>query len=175
MLKWTIVALSVHFCVASDTITIGPDTLNLVSHTSNLTGSHVGFASLAFYLNGSVVESPRGSGRGWLYTSSLDGAGKWTSDVRSLRLDVFANAEVPTGPPTRVLNGTAADRWATIHLVLRVNEGLWVAFYSTGRRARAAVATSARGPFIPDPSFGIHSSSSGWEQGCSIEADGGFR
>ena len=160
--------------ILADVITIGPDKLTLVAHTSNLTGIRTGFASLAFHLNGSVVESCPGSGSGWLYTTAQDNAGKWTTDVRSLRLDVFASPDSPTGLPTRVLNGTSADRWATVHLVLRVSQGLWVAFYSTGRRARAAIGATARGPFIPDPLFGIHSLSSGWEAGCSIEADGGF-
>ena len=158
--------------ILTDVITIGSDELTLVAHTSNLTGSRTGFASLAFHLNGSVVESS--PGLGWLYTTAQDNAGKWTTDVRSLRLDVFAGAGIPIGSAIRALNGTSADRWATAHLVLKVNEGLWVAFYSTGRRARAAIGASARGPFVPDPIFGIHSLNAGWEAGCSIEADGGF-
>ena len=96
-------------------------TLRLLRHSSRLTEDG-GFASWPFHLNGSIVTEA--DGRSWLYTSS-QASGKWTTDVRSATLDPFT-APGGLGPPRRALNGTAADRWATMHLVLRVDDGLRV-------------------------------------------------
>ena len=148
-------------------VEIGGVTLRLLRHTSRLTEDG-GFASWPFHLNGSIVTEA--DGRSWLYTSS-QASGKWTTDVRSASLDPFATPNL--GPTRRALNGTAADRWATMHLVLRVDDGLWVAFYSTGAIVRSAVASSPTGPFLPDASFAVRATE-GWEEGCSLEADGGF-
>ena len=158
-----------------DTITIGRDRFALTAHTSNFTGNKDGFASLAYHLNGSIVESPPGSALSWLYTSSIDSSGKWTSHVRSFHLDAF-NGDI--GPRVSVLNGTLSDRWATIHLVLRAAHNTWLCFYSTGKGVKAAISTSPEGPFIPDELFYLRPSSTSeinaWENGCSLEADGGF-
>ena len=152
---------------AGDVLEIGGVTLRLLRHTSRLTEDG-GFASWPFHLNGSIVTEA--DGRSWLYTSS-QASGKWTTDVRSASLDPFTTPNL--GPARRALNGTAADRWATMHLVLRVDDGLWVAFYSTGAIVRSAVASSPTGPFLPDASFAVRPTE-GWEEGCSLEADGGF-
>ena len=153
---------------AGDALEIGGVTLRLLRHTSRLTEDG-GFASFPYHLNGSIVTEA--DGRSWLYTSS-QASGKWTTDVRSASLDPFTAAP-NLGPTRRALNGTAADRWATMHLVLRVDDGLWVAFYSTGAIVRSAVASSPTGPFLPDATFAVRPSE-GWEEGCSLEADGGF-
>ena len=155
---------------SGDDLEIGGVTLRLLRHTSRLTEDG-GFASFPYHLNGSIVTEA--DGRSWLYTSS-QASGKWTTDVRSATLDPFT-APTPggLGPARRALNGTAADRWATMHLVLRVDDGLWVAFYSTGAIVRSAVASSPTGPFLPDATFAVRPTV-GWEEGCSLEADGGF-
>ena len=97
-----------------DDLEIGGVRLRLLHHTSRLTEDG-GFASWPFHLNGSIVTEA--DGRSWLYTSS-QASGKWTTDVRSASLDPFTAAP-NLGPTRRALNGTAADRWATMHLVLR--------------------------------------------------------
>ena len=153
---------------AGDILEIGGVTLRLLHHTSRLTEDG-GFASFPYHLNGSIVAEA--DGRSWLYTSS-QASGKWTTDVRSATLNPFTTPG-GLGPARRALNGTAADRWATMHLVLRVDDGLWVAFYSTGAIVRSAVASSPTGPFLPDATFAVRPSE-GWEEGCSLEADGGF-
>ena len=97
------------------------------------------FGTLAFTPQGEVWRDH--DGRSWLYTSTRNERGRWISQARW-----FSCATLEAGPPQTVLEVHAPDLWAVVHLVIRLCDERWLAFYSAGRGIRAAIAESANGP-----------------------------
>jgi len=145
---------------------VGSWHLELIDHHDDIAGLNDHFGTLLFDTAGRL--SVHAGSRTWLHTGSLVD-GRWLSFARELDLDTLAAGE------TRIsLVAHDDDDWATIHLVLRVSETLFVAFYSTGTAVRAAVADEPAGPFRAVPGFAVRATEP-WEIGATIESDGGFR
>ena len=67
------------------------------------------------------------------------------------------------------------DQWAVIHDVMKVNDGMFVAFYSTNGGVRAAVSDKADGMFTAVPNFKIEVTEAWERQGGnkhSLESNG---
>ena len=149
---------------AEEVLEIGGMKLKQVFHHDHLTGKNDHFGALLFDANGHLAK--HNSNKTWLYTGAK--IGQWKSFVREFDLDTLKATQ-----RTKVLEPQPSDRWASVHLAIKVQEDLFVLFYSTGKRVRAAVANHPRGPFIVDETFRIGASQP-WEKGCSIESDCGF-
>ncbi|REJ90557.1 MAG: hypothetical protein DWQ34_17065 [Planctomycetota bacterium] len=147
------------------TLTIGTVRLERIEHHDRLTGEKDHFGNLLFDTDGKLVRHD--GHKTWMYTGALQ-EGKWTSYAREFDLDTLEVAE-----RSQVLMPIEGDKWASIHLVIRVAEDFYLAFYSTGRVIRAAVADRPDAVLTPDPDFEI-APSQDWEKGCSLESDGGF-
>ena len=106
------------------------------------------FGTLAFTPEGRVWRDR--DGRSWLYTSTLDDHGRWVSQARW-----FSCTTLEAGPPQTVLEVDAPDLWAVVHLVIRLSEERWLAFYSAGRGLRAAIAERANGPLRRLDNFAV--------------------
>ena len=137
----------------------------LLFHTDDLAGANDHFGCLLFHPRGALAE--HAGSRTWLYTGSLEND-RWVTYARELDLDTLE-----CGPKRLALEAHDDDDWATIHLVLQVRPDFFVAFYSTGRAVRAAVAAAAGGPFHAAPGFRVEARDA-WELGATIESDGGF-
>jgi hypothetical protein len=137
----------------------------LLFHSDDVAGANDHFGCLLFHLGGELAE--HAGSRTWLYTGSLEND-RWVSYAREFDLDTLE-----CGPRQPALQAHDDDDWATIHLVLQVRRDFYVAFYSTGRAMRAAVAEAPCGPFRAVPGFRVDARDP-WELGATIESDGGF-
>ena len=147
------------------TLKIGPVRLERIEHHDRLTGQKDHFGNLLFDTDGRLV---RNDGHmTWMYTGALQ-ENKWVSYAREFNLDTLEVSD-----RTQVLTPIAGDEWASIHLVIRVTDDFFVAFYSTGKLIRAAVSDRPDAVLTPDADFEIRASQE-WERGCSLESDGGF-
>ena len=150
--------------LADDVIEIGGVKLKRVLHHDHVTGTNDHFGALLFDGNGHLVKHD--GNKTWLYCGAKEG--KWISFIREFNLDTLK-----AKPRKKVLTTYKNDRWASVHLAVKVAENFFVLFYSTGKQVRAAVGVAPQGPFVTDPHFGIRSSQ-GWEKGCSLESDCGL-
>jgi hypothetical protein len=137
----------------------------LLYRTDDLAGANDHFGCLLFHPGGTLAE--HAGSRTWLYTGSLENE-RWVTYARELNVDTLE-----CGPKRLALLAHDADDWATIHLVLQVRPDFFIAFYSTGRAMRAAVAAEPGGPFRAVPGFLVEARDA-WETGATIESDGGF-
>lgn len=153
--------------VEEDMWQIGDVRLERVAHKDSLTGPNDHFGCLLFDSSGALVK--HAENKTWLYTGGLVD-GQWNSFVREFDL-----ASLRVGPRRLVLSPPKdkPKRWATIHLVVKAADDLFVAFYSTGGYVKAAVSRAPDGPFEVDQHFALTSSQE-WEKGCSLESDGGL-
>lgn len=144
---------------------IGGTEFSLVEHRDQLTGPNDHLGSLLFDTSGRIVMHDNRVT--WMYTGGLVD-GKWVSFVRGFEL-------ISLTPATRriILTPQADEKWSTIHLVIRVAEDFYVAFYSTGSIVRAAVSKRPDSGFAAATGFEI-APSQDWERGCSLESDPGF-
>jgi len=156
------------------TVALGPLRLERDRHIEDLCGDDAdsGFGSLLFASDGRLALEAAGTT--WLYTTARGDEGRWMSAARRLDPERLA-----LGPARTVLEPEGRDRWAVIHHVLRVGEGLVLAFYSNGRGVRAALAETPGGPFRADPDFTLEPRAH-WElcpsgaAASSLEANGAF-
>lgn len=149
---------------ASELLEVGGVKLKQVFHHDHLTGTNDHFGALLFDSNGHLAK--HNGNKTWLYCGAK--FGQWKSFVREFDLNTLK-----VGQRTQILEPQPSDRWASVHLAIRAEEELYVLFYSTGKRVRAAVSRHPRGPFVVDEDFRIGASQP-WENGCSIESDCGF-
>tara|TARA_B100001123_G_scaffold346803_1_gene395465 strand:+ start:1386 stop:2369 length:984 start_codon:yes stop_codon:yes gene_type:complete len=149
---------------AEEIIEIGGVKLKRVLHHDHVTGTNDHFGALLFDGNGHLVKHD--GNKTWLYCGAKEE--KWVSFVREFNLDTLK-----AKPRIKVLSTYKNDRWASVHLAVKVSENFFVLFYSTGKQVRAAVSVAPQGPFITDPHFGIRPSQE-WEKNCSLESDCGF-
>ncbi|MDG2213042.1 MAG: hypothetical protein P8M70_04375 [Verrucomicrobiota bacterium] len=145
-------------------IDIGGVNLQRVLHLDRVTGTNDHFGTLLFGGDGHLVKHD--GNRTWLYCGAKED--KWVSFVREFNLDTLKSK-----PRRKVLSAYQNDRWASVHLAVKVAEDFIVLFYSTGKQVRAAVSKKPEGPFVTDPDFGIRPSQE-WEKNCSLESDCGF-
>jgi hypothetical protein len=138
-------------------VTLGPVTLERVHHDQNLLpdSTHAGFGSLLFDAGGALVMDD--SGETWLYSTGLfeaptggqrDWYGKWVSHVRR-----FNPKSLVSGEKKLALGLAQGDKWAVIHHAIKVNEHLFVVFYSTNLGVRAAIAERPDVLFKADGDF----------------------
>ena len=149
---------------AEEVIEIGGVKLKRVLHHDQVTGTNDHFGSLLFDGNGHLVKHD--GNRTWLYCGAKEE--KWVSFVREFNLDTLK-----AKPRRKILSTYRNDRWASVHLAVKVGGDFFVLFYSTGKQVRAAVGKDPEGPFVTDPDFGIRPSQE-WEKNCSLESDCGF-
>ena len=149
---------------AGGLIDIGGVKLQRVLHHDQVTGTNDHFGALLFDGNGHLVKHD--GNKTWLYCGAKEE--KWVSFVREFNLDTLK-----AKPRKKVLSTYRNDRWASVHLAVKVAEDFYVLFYSTGKQVRAAVGKDPEGPFVTDPDFGIRPSQE-WEKNCSLESDCGF-
>jgi hypothetical protein len=148
--------------------------LTRTGHEQNLLPDreHSGFGSLLYDQRGELVLHDRS--KTWLYTTTLfepasggrrDWYGKWISYVREF--DVLTQH---VGPKTLALGVAGEDRWAIIHDVIQVADGLFVAFYSANGAVRAALSNTPQGPFRASASFQIKVTDDWERQGGKIDS-----
>lgn len=159
-----ILLFAVSILHADELIDIGGVKLQRVLHLDQMTGANDHFGALLFDGNGHLVK--HGGNKTWLYCGAKEE--KWVSFVREFNLDTLK-----VKPRKKVLSTYKNDRWASVHLAVKVADDFFVLFYSTGKQVRAAVSKEPQGPFVTDPDFGIRPSQE-WEKNCSIESDCGF-
>ena len=159
-----ILLFAVSILHADELIDIGGVKLQRVLHLDQVTGANDHFGALLFDGNGHLVK--HGGNKTWLYCGAKEE--KWLSFVREFNLDTLK-----VKPRKKVLSAYKNDRWASVHLAVKVTEDFFVLFYSTGKQVRAAVSKEPQGPFVTDPDFGIRPSQE-WEKNCSLESDCGF-
>jgi len=159
-----ILLFAVSILHADELIDIGGVKLQRVLHLDQMTGANDHFGALLFDGNGHLVK--HGGNKTWLYCGAKEE--KWVSFVREFNLDTLK-----VKPRKKVLSTYKNDRWASVHLAVKVADDFFVLFYSTGKQVRAAVGKEPQGPFVTDPDFGIRPSQE-WEKNCSIESDCGF-
>jgi hypothetical protein len=138
---------------------------------------HAGFGALLYGAKGELVLHD--GNKTWLYTTGLfeaptggqrDWYGKWISHVRE-----FDSKTLAAGEKKIALGLSGADQWAVIHDVIKVNDTLYVAFYSTNGGVRAAVSDAPDGPFTAVANFKIGVTDA-WEkaggESASLESNG---
>lgn len=137
--------------------TIGDVQLQRIHHDENLLPDrgHAGFGSLLFDSNGKVALHD--GNKTWLYTTGLfesptggqrDWYGKWVSHVREFDTKTLVSTEKQVA-----LGLSGDDTWAVIHYAIKVNDDLYVVFYSTNVGVKAAVNDRPDGLFKTDPDF----------------------
>jgi hypothetical protein len=133
---------------------------------------HSGFGSLLYDQHGELVLH-HGS-KTWLYTTALvepasggrrDWYGKWISYAREFDVKTHVG-----GRKIMALGLAGEDRWAIIHDVIRVNNRLFVAFYSANGTVRAAVSHKPEGPFLASAGFQIQVTDDWEKQGGKIDS-----
>ena len=159
---------------------IGNVQLQRVHNDENLLPDreHAGFGCLLYDSAGEIVLHE--GDKTWLYTTGLfeaptggerDWYGKWVSHVRE-----FNTRSLVSGEKKLTLGLAEGDQWAVIHNVIKVNDGFYVAFYSTNVGVRAAVADRPDGLFEAVPDFQLTVTDT-WEdeggQEDSLESNGG--
>jgi hypothetical protein len=149
---------------------VGPVTLTQVAFHDALTGKNDHFGCLLVDTQGRVVIHAQS--KVWLFTGSQppgrhDNEG-WISNVRELDL-----ATLRAEPRRQILSVQPNERWATVHLAVRMSDGTCLLFFSTGRLIRAAVGPSPQGPFKVDPEFRL-AASEPWEGAGPLESDPGL-
>jgi hypothetical protein len=136
---------------------IGETTLKRIHHDENLLPDqgHAGFGSLLFDVDGNLVREE--NGLAWLYTTGLfeaptggkrDWYGKWISHVRT-----FNPKTLVTGEKRWALGLAEGEGWAVIHHAVKVEEDLYLVFYSTNVGVRAAISDSPDAVFSAIPDF----------------------
>lgn len=159
---------------------IGKTTLKLIHHDENLLPDqgHAGFGSLLFDVDGKLVVEK--DGLSWLYTTGLfeaptggqrDWYGKWVSHVRT-----FNPKTLVSGGKHLALGLASGEKWAVIHHAIKVNDQLYLVFYSTNVGVRAAVADKPDGLFTAIPDFELTVTEPWEEEGGekdSLESCGG--
>ncbi len=152
------------------TLRIGPVTLQPVAFHDAVTGKNDHFGCLLVDLAGRVLF--HATSKMWLYTGSQPagspGNEGWISHVREFDL-----ATLQAGPRSQILSVQPHDRWATVHLAVRVDDRTCLLFFSTGKLIRAAVGSNPEGPFRVDPDFQI-AASEPWEGPGPLESDVGL-
>ncbi len=162
-----------------NTVTVGSVRLERVYHNENLLPDreHAGFSALLYDEKGELVLHD--GNKTWLYTTGLfaaptggqrDWYGKWISHVREFNVKTLVSGE------KKIVLGLAdADQWAVIHDVVKVNDTMFVAFYSTNGGIRAAISDSPDGMFKAVPDFKIEVTDPWEKQGGekqSLESNG---
>lgn len=154
----------------SPSLKVGTVTLRQVAFHDALTGKNDHFGCLLVDTEGRTVI--HGQSKVWLYTGSQPPGSRgnegWISHVRALDL-----ATLRAEPRSQILSVQPNDRWATVHLAVRVNDRTCLLFFSTGQLIRAAVGPSPQGPFQVDPEFQI-AASQPWEGAGPLESDIGL-
>jgi hypothetical protein len=149
---------------------VGPVTLQQVAFHDALTGKNDHFGCLLVDIEGRVVTHAQS--KVWLFTGSQPPGSRgnegWISHARELDL-----ATLRAEPRRQILSVQPNDRWATVHLAVRVDEQTCLLFFSTGKLIRAAVGPSPSGPFKVDPEFQI-AASQPWEGDGPLESDPGL-
>ncbi len=136
---------------------IGETTLKRIHHDENLLPDqgHSGFSSLLFDVDGNLVRED--NGQAWLYTTGLfeaptggkrDWYGKWVSHVRT-----FNPKTLVSGEKKWALGLADGEGWAVIHHAIKVDNDLYLVFYSTNVGVRAAVSTRPDAVFTAIPDF----------------------
>ncbi len=162
-----------------ETIAVGDIKLQLIHHDESLVPDrgHAGFCALLFDTDGRLALE---DGRTWLYTTGLfeapieglrDWYGKWVSHART-----FNPESLVSGEKELALGLAPADQWAVIHHAIKVEDDLYVVFYSTNKGVRAAVSSQPNTGFYTAPDFEI-TPTEPWEleggEGASLESAGG--
>ena len=164
-----------------ESIKVGPVALTQIHHDQNLLPDrgHSGFGALLYDADGRLAMD---GDRTWLYTTGRfeapepgkrDWYGKWISHVRDFDPRTFMSGE-----PKLALGLYGEDKWAVIHTALKVNDDLYVVFYSTNGRVRVATSPRPDGIFRPHPEFSLTVTETWEREGGeidSLESTGGFR
>jgi hypothetical protein len=149
---------------------LGSVTLKQIAFHDALTGKNDHFGCLLVDTEGRVVTQAQS--KVWLYTGSQPpgspGNEGWISHVCEFDL-----ATLKGEPRRQILSVQSGDRWATVHLAVRVDDRTCLIFFSTGKLIRAAVGPSPQGPFAVDPDFQI-AASEPWEGEGPLESDPGL-
>ena len=162
-------------------VRVGPVELTQVHHDENLLPDrgHSGFGALLYDAEGQLVME---GDRTWLYTTGLfeapepgrrDWYGKWVSHVRD-----FDPRTLASGDRKVTLGLSDDDQWAVIHTAIKATDDLFVVFYSTNGRVRAATSPRPDGVFRADPEFSLEVTEAWEDEGGeedSLESTGGFR
>ena len=115
--------LAVSILRGDEIIEIGGVKLKRVLHLDQMTGTNDHFGALLFDGNGHLLR--HGGNRTWLYCGAKED--KWVSFVREFNLDTLR-----VKSRKKILSTYKNDRWASVHLAVKVAEGFFALFYSTG-------------------------------------------
>ncbi len=144
--------------------------LTLLEHRPDLLGEPHGFGCLLYDAKGMLQQV---AGQSWLYSTFQEADGRWTSWVRSFDL-----ARLTAGAARRILLPQLGEERAVIHNVIAIGPRCFLAFLSTGKGVRAALAETPDGTFRFIADLHLRPELS-WElagqpqESCALEANGG--